>query len=188
MRIIAGNFYNRPVVAPKGLVTRPTSERTRATVYNVCQMFVEGADILDLYAGSGAIGLEGLSRGARSATFVEEDHYALKVIEKNMETFGCKEQSIVLRGDVFPMLKLLGKQTRSYDIIYADPPYEHCNYHDLIALIDELQLLRPGGRLFVEAAAKPAIQIPALRNLERPKERKAGRSVLYEFRFLNELG
>lgn len=181
MRIIAGKFYNRPIAAPKGLITRPTSERTRATVFNVCQLFVENADVLDLYAGSGAIGLEGLSRGAQSATFVENDRYALKAIEKNIEEFGCREQAIVLRGDVFAMLQLLAKQKRSYDIIYADPPYEHCDYPALMHTIDELQLLKPSGRLFVEGAAKPVIQVPSLAHLQLLKQRKTGRSTLYEF-------
>ena len=181
MRIISGKFYNRPLATPKGLLTRPTSERTRAAMFNVCQLLVEDADILDLYAGSGAIGLEALSRGARSATFVEEDRYALKAIEKNIETFGCKEQSIVLRGDAFAMLRSLAKQGRSFDIIYADPPYEHCDYTALIALLDALHLLKSDGRLFVEAPSKPDIQLPALTHLEPLKQRKSGRATLYEF-------
>lgn len=181
MRIIAGKFYNRPIKAPKGLLTRPTSERTRATVFNICQLIVEGADLLDLYAGSGAIGLEGLSRGARSATFVEDDLYARKAIEKNIDEYGCKEQSLVLRGDAMLMLRSLAKQGRTFDIIYADPPYEHCNYEALIALMDELQLLKPWGKLFVEGPTKPPLKIPPLAHLQLLKQRGAGRSTLYEF-------
>ncbi len=181
MRIIAGKYYNRPISTPRGLITRPTSERTRATVFNICQLLIENADLLDLYAGSGAMGLEGLSRGARSATFVEDDTYARKAIERNIESYGCKEQSIVLRGDAFVMLRSLGKQGRTFDLIYADPPYEHCNYTALIGLLDELKLLKPGGRLFVEAPSKPALNLPELSHLELLKQRKAGRCTLYEF-------
>ena len=181
MRIIVGKYYNRPISAPKGLITRPTSERTRATVFNICQLLIEDADLLDLYAGSGAIGFEGLSRGARSATFVEDDIYARKAIERNIEEFGCKEQSIVLRGDAFAMLRSLAKQGRTFDLIYADPPYEHCNYSALIGLLDELNLLKAGGRLFIEAPTKPAIKTPEVTHLQLLKQRKAGRCTLYEF-------
>ena len=138
-------------------------------MFNICQLITENAEILDLYAGSGAIGLEGISRGALSATFVEEDRYALKAIEKNIEELGCKDQAVVLRGDAIPMLKQLAKQDRTYDLIYADPPYEHCDYPALITLFDELSLLKSGGILFVEAPIKPAIQIPPLQQLSLKK-------------------
>ncbi|WP_430414981.1 16S rRNA (guanine(966)-N(2))-methyltransferase RsmD [Parasphingorhabdus sp.] len=121
MRIIAGNWRGRKIVAPKGETTRPTADRTRERLFSMLTSRLgsfEDLQILDLFSGSGALGLEALSRGAAHCTFVEQDREALKALEKNIETLGADADIRV--GSVLH----LGLAKQTYDLILMDPPYE----------------------------------------------------------------
>jgi 16S rRNA (guanine(966)-N(2))-methyltransferase RsmD len=118
MRIIAGSHRGRRIAAPKGRDTRPTSDRVRENAFNLIGP-VDGADVLDLFAGSGALGLEARSRGAASATFVEADRDACRVIDANLEKLGLR--GTVLCQDV---LRALAQERRRYDLVLCDPPYD----------------------------------------------------------------
>ena len=122
MRIISGTWRSRPLVAPKGDTTRPTADRTRETLFSMLNSRLgsfEELAVLDLFAGSGALGLEALSRGAASCTFVEHDPAALKALETNIEKLGAKAQCDVRRSSVLS----LGSAIRPFDVILMDPPY-----------------------------------------------------------------
>jgi 16S rRNA (guanine966-N2)-methyltransferase len=122
MRIISGNWRSRPLVAPKGDTTRPTADRTRETLFSMLTSRLgsfEDLRVLDLFAGSGALGLEALSRGAAHCTFVEQDSEALSALETNIAKLGAKPQCDVRRSSVLS----LGAATRGYDLILMDPPY-----------------------------------------------------------------
>ena len=122
MRIISGQWRSRPLVAPKGDVTRPTADRTRETLFSMLASRVgsfEDLAVLDLFAGSGALGLESLSRGAATCTFVEHDAAALKALETNIEKLGGKVQSDIRRSSVLS----LGSAIKPFDVILMDPPY-----------------------------------------------------------------
>jgi 16S rRNA (guanine966-N2)-methyltransferase len=121
MRIIAGSRKGARIFAPKGLDTRPTGDQVREAIFNLVGP-VEGMHVLDLYAGSGAMGLEALSRGAESATFVEADRAAAETIVKNLDKLGL-EGATVLREDAARRLASDGASGRRYDLVLIDPPY-----------------------------------------------------------------
>ena len=118
MRIIAGTHRGHTIYAPPGTDTRPTSDRVRENVFNILGP-VDGASVLDLYAGSGAMGLEALSRGAERAVFVERDPDAAKVIERNLDKLRLR--GTVVRRDA---VSVLASETRKYDLVLVDPPYD----------------------------------------------------------------
>ena len=125
MRIISGSAGGLALEVPK-TVTRPTQDRVRQAVFSMLGELVPGAHVLDLFAGTGAIGLECLSRGAASAMFVDENKGACDVIRKNIAKTRLTGAT-VRHGDVFSMLPLLQRDGKQFDLIFADPPYTHCD-------------------------------------------------------------
>jgi len=119
MRVVAGEFRGRRLQAPRGRSTRPTADRVREALFSMLGD-VSGARVLDLYAGSGALGIEALSRGAASAVFVERDAAAVAAIRRNLETVGAGAAD-VRRQDV---LRFLAAATDRFDLVFADPPYD----------------------------------------------------------------
>lgn len=127
MRIIAGSYRSRTLEAPPGLNTRPTSDRLRETLFNVLAARIEGSTFLDLYAGSGAVGLEALSRGAQWATFVERAQPALKVLRGNLARLGVVTGFHVHAGSVAAFLRSAAKtgpRPVSHAVVFLDPPYD----------------------------------------------------------------
>ena len=122
MRIIAGTHRGRRIAAPKGGDTRPTGDRVREALFNLVGP-IDGATVLDLYAGSGALGLEALSRGARRCVFAEADGAACKVIRANLETLGLTG-ALVLQRDAVAVLRDEVTAGRRHDLVLLDPPYE----------------------------------------------------------------
>lgn len=123
MRVIAGQYRSRILNAPRGLDTRPTSDRLRETLFNVLSGRIEGAVFLDLYAGSGAVGIEALSRGAREAIFVEEAEPALRAIRSNLASLGIRGGYALEARRVSAALRRLAGAARQADIVFLDPPY-----------------------------------------------------------------
>jgi 16S rRNA (guanine966-N2)-methyltransferase len=119
VRIVAGSCRGAKIFAPKGLDTRPTSDRVREAVFNLVGP-VDGASALDLYAGSGAMGLEALSRGAASVVFVESDRDACRTIERNLEKLSLRGAEVACRD----VLRFLAAERRRFDLILVDPPYD----------------------------------------------------------------
>lgn len=123
MRIIAGQYRSRPLQAPRGVEVRPTSDRLRETLFNVLASGISGSVFLDLYAGSGAVGIEALSRGAREAIFVEQAEPALRAIRANLASLGVREGYAVEPRSVAAALRKLARSGRTVDIVFLDPPY-----------------------------------------------------------------
>jgi 16S rRNA (guanine966-N2)-methyltransferase len=123
MRIIAGSYRSRTLEAPAGLATRPTSDRLRETLFNVLAARIEGAAFLDLYAGSGAVGIEALSRGAAWVEFVERAPAALKVLCANLARLGLTAGFRIHSGGVGVVLRRM-KPVRPFDLVFLDPPYD----------------------------------------------------------------
>lgn len=170
MRILAGIYKNRILASPKGSQTRPTSSKMRASVFNILQNQIEGAHFLDLFAGSGAMGLEALSRGAASATFIERDREATRCIQQNLKTLDA--EGTVIKADVTTGLKRLDQ---TYDIIYIDPPYDL----DISSLIEILpKLLSEEGIILLEQRKQVEINGIGLQLFDK---RLFGDSVLYFF-------
>lgn len=124
MRIIAGRFARRKLLSPKGDLTRPTMSQTRESLFHLVEsrMSLEGSDVLDLFAGTGAIGLEALSRGAASVTFVESQGKVIKFARRNAEQLGVADQCVFLRMDAVAYLERY--EGPPYDLVVADPPYD----------------------------------------------------------------
>jgi len=162
MRIIAGSRKGRRIAAPPGLDTRPTGDRVREAVFNLVGP-LDGARVLDLYAGSGAMGLEALSRGAEHATFVERDRVAAATIAKNAETLGLVDAVTLRREDVRRVLAADASAGTRYDLVLVDPPYRM-----LPGLLPDLSRLVPpvvaaDGLVVVESEARdePELPLPA---------------------------
>jgi 16S rRNA (guanine966-N2)-methyltransferase len=156
VRIVGGEHRGARIFAPKGRDTRPTSDRVREAAFNLIGP-VEGASVLDLFAGSGAMGLEALSRGATTAVFVELDREACRTIERNMAKLRVTGATIVQR-DVF---QALATERRSYDLVLCDPPYDFGDHDRLAPYL--VKALAPDGLLVYESAAREGPEIQGLR-------------------------
>jgi 16S rRNA (guanine(966)-N(2))-methyltransferase RsmD len=170
MRIIAGSHRGQRIAAPKGRDTRPTSDRVRENAFNLIGP-VDDADVLDLFAGSGAMGLEALSRGAATATFVENDRDACRVINANLDKLKLK--AAVLGQDA---LRAVSGERRTYDLILCDPPYDY----DHAKLAPHLaRLLSDEGVLVYESSGRD--DPPEVPGLEQRTSRKYGSARLTLF-------
>lgn len=190
MYIIAGIYRHRRLITPKGKETRPTASRLRESLFNICQNYIEGTRFLDLFAGSGAMGFEALSRGAESIVFVDQSAEAIRCIKRNSETLQVESKIQIFQGDIFRILSLLEKQKQRFDIIYADPPYHSSSesrsgnlaYSEAtIRWIDQSQLLLPGGSLFVEEDYAHQPSLDDLTHLQLKDGRKMGHSALQHY-------
>ena len=121
MRIVSGRWRGRTIEAPAGEAVRPTLDRVREAWMSILQPEIPGATVIDLYAGSGALGLEALSRGAARATFVENNSASLKILRANIEKLSASDLASVQRGDAVKLVEKLG--AGAFDIAFADPPY-----------------------------------------------------------------
>jgi 16S rRNA (guanine966-N2)-methyltransferase len=190
MHIIAGLYRQRRLLTPKGTETRPTASRLREALFNICQHQIEGAHFLDLFAGSGAMGLEALSRGAASVTLIDHSREAIRCIQHNVQHLGVEQQAEYHLANVFQALKMLEKQQRTFDIIFVDPPYQtYSTDHEesmlysekMIRLIDISPLLNAGGKLFIEEASDVQIDLPHLHSLKLKNERRLGTTLLQQY-------
>ena len=168
MRVIAGRFRSRPLLAPAGLDTRPTADRLRETLFNVLTQGavdrVAGAGFLDLYAGSGAVGIEALSRGAVSVTFVEQGAAALAVLRKNLENLGLAREMVCLekRGvGRFLRGSLEKAELGGFGVVFLDPPYALGDEYALaLGLLggECASLLAPGAVVVAEHRKKVPLE------------------------------
>ncbi len=164
MRIIAGSRKGHTIHAPRGLETRPTSDRVRENVFNIVGP-LDGAKVLDLYAGSGALGLEALSRGADRAVFVELDTAAARTIEQNLDKL--RLAGTVLRRDAVAALAQEASAGRKYDLVLVDPPYDM--YRDLQPQLARYlpAVLADDGVLVLETDARVAPELPLTQRTSR---------------------
>jgi 16S rRNA (guanine966-N2)-methyltransferase len=151
MRVIAGKYKSRRLVAPEGVETRPTSDRLRETLFNVVAPGIAGSVWLDLFAGSGAIGIEALSRGAQSVYFVESSGAAARIIRKNLHTLEISEEADIFERDAMTALRTLNTQGVVCNFIFLDPPYRKLDdYEQALNFISRSRLLSQGGQVIAE--------------------------------------
>jgi 16S rRNA (guanine966-N2)-methyltransferase len=156
VRVIGGVYGGRPLVAPRGRATRPTPERVREAVFSILAD-LEGATVLDLFAGSGAMALEALSRGAGRATLVDSSPAAIAAIRRNVEALGVRAEVVHQRA--LPFLRNAQIYGRQYDLVFLDPPYSQA-----AALGPELtgalrRVIAPGGRVVVESDPRTPLKL-----------------------------
>jgi len=160
MRVIAGSFRSRTLQAPAGLATRPTSDRLRETLFNVLAPRIQGAAFLDLYAGSGAVGIEALSRGAASVVFVERAAAAIRVLRTNLDRLGLREGYRIVAGSVGGYLRNTKGGPR-FDAVFLDPPYAALSeYAATLELLGSpaTALLGDGALVIAEHRRKAALE------------------------------
>ena len=164
MRIVAGQFRGRPLAAPEGTQTRPTSDRVREAVFNILEHGIAGFSfagirVLDLFAGTGALGLEALSRGAAFCLFVEEDVAARGLIRRNIETLGVTGTTKVFRRNAAD-LGPAGNRGGGFGLAFLDPPYDQGLGQRALASAAEGGWLAPGGVVVVEESRRAAVALP----------------------------
>lgn len=175
LKIIGGKYKSRKLISPKSPLVRPTLALTRSAVFNICQQKIQGARFLDLYAGSGAMGLEALSRGASHATFIEKAGPSLSVIRQNIALLKEEAHTTVIGSDV---IKALPTLKGSFDLIYIDPPYGKGLGAEALDAIDRYPLLAEEGILFIEEAT---VEELPLKRLFLKTKRRFGRATLFEY-------
>ena len=149
--MIAGKFRRRLLAAPAGMEVRPTSDRLRETLFNVVASQVEDSLWLDLFAGTGAVGIEALSRGARQVYFVESSRRSAKVIRENLRSLNIDEGFEVIERDAATALRLLDSQAVSCEFCFLDPPYRNeSDYEQVLGFISQSRLLSNAGQVIAE--------------------------------------
>lgn len=182
MRIISGSARGRKLATPpqKDNSIRPTADRAREALFNIIGQRVNNSQVLDLFAGTGALGLEALSRGAKRVVLVDKGHLALSIIKKNISLFPLEKRQdkncIVIKDDLQKpsfLKKLPFDITPQFDIIFADPPYEQNMSTSILRFIDDHQILKAGGLLVIEERYNIALPIN-LPGLQLHDQRKYG--------------
>jgi 16S rRNA (guanine966-N2)-methyltransferase len=188
MRIIAGKFRSRQLKSAKGLDLRPTSDRLRETLFDILGDLVVGSRVIDAFAGTGAVGIEALSRGARQVIFIEKHAATASLIKKNLATLEIHQQARVLPIDALHALRLLAgeaavpAQKDALDIVFLDPPYDHAaDYDRVLSFLASATLLSEGGLVIAEHRRK--FQLPeAVESLQRVRVLHQGDAALSFYR------
>lgn len=155
MRVIAGSAKGRRLYAPKGKAIRPTSDRVKEAIFNIIGPEVNNKQVLDLFAGTGSLGIESISRGAKGAYFVDSEPSAIELTNKNLEVTGLQDKAVVIKADVDKALKRLAKGGLEFDLIFLDPPYRiSVSFLDAILLMLASSLLSDDGLLVLEHSTK----------------------------------
>lgn len=154
MRIVGGEYRGRKLAVPQGAATRPTSEKVREALFDILGERIKGAEFGDLYAGTGAVGLEALSRGASSCVFVESRSDALEALQRNIDLLRVAARSRVIALNASRALDLLDSGSKALDICFCDPPYADARWPLLLAGMGARAAVASGGLLVVEHAIK----------------------------------
>lgn len=180
MRIIAGKYKGHPLVAFKADHIRPTTDRVKETLFNIIQFDVEGARVLDLFCGTGNLGLEALSRGAREVLFVEKHPKSIQIARQNMEKLKIPAGVARIQND--DVLRFLQKyEGEPFDIVFADPPFTEAMAHDVVTAADESRVFARQTVLCIESARKERLDAE-YKTLFRSDSREFGDKILSFFR------
>ena len=164
MRIISGEFKGKKLASFKGNATRPTSDRVREALFNILGADIRNAAVLDLFAGTGALGLEALSRGASNAVFIDASASAIEVIQKNAAACKPENRARIMRWDIAKNLNCLQAGFAPFDLVFMDPPYNQNFIAPALNNLMEADVLNRSARIIIEHAASEAIpqDIPTL--------------------------
>lgn len=159
MRVISGTAKGRRLTAPKGIQTRPVLDQVKESVFNIL-FDVNGLNVLDLFAGTGSMGIEAISRGAVHSTFVENNKAALISLFKNLEITGFKQASTVIQKTVEDAIKILKKRSHKFDLIFVDPPYRKGLVNKTLSSLSLADLLSNNGVIIIEHCPEEMPQTP----------------------------
>lgn len=178
MRVITGKARGVNLKTPEGLTTRPTADRVKEALFSVINFDIPGADVLDLFGGTGQLGIEALSRGAKTATFVDEGEKPCALMKENLRRTKLEQQGSVVRSDYLAFLHNCKKR---FDIIFLDPPYAEVFLENALKCITEIDILRSGGIIICERPQDKELpwQYPGY---SRSKDYKYGKTLITLYR------
>ena len=178
MRVITGKARGINLKTPEGLQTRPTADRVKEALFSIIQFDIPGARVLDLFGGTGQLGIEALSRGAKSATFVDASNTACNLIRENLKRTRLQKESRVICSDY---LAFLGRCSEKYDIIFLDPPYAEVFLENALNRITEIDILQSGGIIITERPLEKELSMD-FPGYSRSKDYKYGKVLLTIYR------
>lgn len=178
MRVITGKARGVLLKTPEGMATRPTADRVKEALFSIIQFDLPGAVVLDLFAGTGQLGIEALSRGAKRGVFIDKSEDACKIVRENLRRTKFEQDATVIRAD---HLEYLRRCKESFDIIFLDPPYAEVFLEDSLKMITEIDILRYGGIIVAERPLGKEIPCD-LPGVIRSKDYKYGKTVLTIYR------
>ncbi len=169
MRVITGKYKGRVLSSVRDNSVRPATDRVKGTIFNVLQsrLRISNAHVLDVFAGSGSLGFEALSRGAADVVFVDDRRAVLDMIERNAETLGCVDASILIQSDA---MRFIEQTQDQFDLIFADPPYAYERMGEIPTLIFQRRLLKNEGFLIIEHAKRTIFESTPLYRIAVQKE------------------
>lgn len=170
MRVVSGEYKGRVIKAVKGSQTRPTTDKVKESVFHMLGPYFDGGSCLDLFAGSGSLGIEALSRGMDKAIFIDKSGQAIKTIKDNLHIIGDDKGTEIYRNDAFRAIDILAKKQVSFDLVIIDPPYDTIDINKLLKKLHEAKIVNKGGLIYAEYRSKNDL-IP-LTNWTVIKERK----------------
>ena len=182
MRVVAGTARGTVLKTPDGMLTRPTADRVKEAVFSILHFDVQDAVVLDLFGGTGQLGIEALSRGAKRAVFVDHQQKACELIRENLRRTKFSQQASVVRGDDLEYLKRTKEQ---FDIILLDPPYAEIFLENALNCIAEIDILRDNGIIVTERPLEKALEIQ-LPGYSRSRDYKYGKTLITLYRRQNE--
>jgi len=169
MRVVAGALKGRTIKAVKGKNTRPTTDKVKENVFNMLGPYFKGGKALDLYGGSGNLGIESLSRGIDQVIFVDKEQIAVQTIKQNIKELRLEAQVEVYRNEAFRALKALHKREIQFDLIFLDPPYKGQRINEILEFINQHELLVDGGLIMAECLKEDELheQVGAISQIKR---------------------
>lgn len=178
MRVITGKARGIQLKTPEGMLTRPTADKVKEALFSIIQFDIPGATVLDLFGGTGQLGIEALSRGADRAVFVDAREEACKLIRENLKRTRLEEQGSVVRSDY---LVYLDRCRETFDIIFLDPPYAEVFLENALNRITEIDILRSGGIIVTERPLDKALPWE-IEGYTRSRDYKYGKTLLTIYR------
>ena len=177
LRIIAGDFRGRKLQSVGGLKTRPTASRTREAVFNILATVIAGSRVLDLFAGTGAFGIEALSRKAESAVFVDRNGKSIAVIQANIKLLGLENRTEVIRWDLLNNLNCLHSYHNVFDLVFMDPPYEQKMIEPTLENLHQTHALSMNAKIIIEHSRRETV-VPGQLPFKVVDQRKYGKTLV----------
>lgn len=187
LRVISGKARGLKLDSPKNQDVRPTTDRVKESLFNIINPYIRESNILDLFAGTGSLGIECLSRGAKNCVFVDKSKDSINIIKSNVKKARVENESTILNVDFKDAVKRLSNQNQKFDVIFMDPPYYENMFIECLKIIDELNLLYEDGIIVVEHDTKDLFD-ESIGNLVKSRDKKYGNTTLtfYKLEAQNE--
>ena len=182
MRVITGSARGVRLLTPEGEQTRPTTDRVKEALFSIIQFEVEGRSVLDLFAGTGQLGIEALSRGAKDAVFVDNRSEAVKLIKENLRKTRFQDQSTVFTGDYATFLQTTKQR---FDLIFLDPPYAESFLENALKRISAIDIVKDGGIIICERPVEKELSQELL-GFTRSKDYRYGKTIITLYRKTGE--